>query len=75
MFRLNFGFEEDSDENNDDDIVRGLNLNIDGEEEDKNCIISCNKSNEIKENILTNENQGNIIIISEEHREEDYILY
>ena len=75
MFRLNFVFEEDSDENDDDDIVRGLNLNIDGEEEDKNCIISCNKSNEIKENILTNENQGNIIIISEEHREEDYILY
>ena len=75
MFRLNFIFEEDSDENDDDDIVRGLNLNIDGEEEDKNCIISCNKSNEIKENILTNENQGNIIIISEEHREEDYILY
>ena len=75
MFRLNFVFEEDSDENDDDDIVRGLNLNIDGEEEDKNCIISCNKSNEIKENILTNENQGNIIIISEEHREEDHILY
>ena len=75
MFRLNFVFEEDSDENDDDDIVRGLNLNIDGEEEDKNCIIGCNKSNEIKENILTNENQGNIIIISEEHREEDYILY
>ena len=73
MFKLNFGIEEDSDKSDDNnDIVKGLNVNFDGEKEDKNCIISCNKSNEVKENnIPNNENQDNAIITNEEHREQE----
>ena len=55
MFKLNFGFEENSNESDDeDDFKWGFNSNFDGEEEDKNRMIRFNKSNEVKENIPTN---------------------